>query len=354
MVYTTPATALKALAAFTDLTPQEVSQAAVQQMLPAKAFPAHPDIRLEVRLAILGDRKQPGARDRSRFYLFNPDHDPATRRKKEGGGRRSNNNKYRDRDDEGYQSRRYDDYEHRRRQDGDDDAGFNVNLYDDDTTAIAARPSRRPARRSSRSSFSSQGEQSDGEARRVRGRAASGKELFPDRVKGKAGGRLRDRSASPVRDGLFIVDVVGARPVLHSSTKEVFPNKTAGHVSRRSFADPPGGGADLFAKRHPDSLLTNDRGSVQTRNTVQRLANPKTIGASLEDRISSGLPREYNIRGQAKHAAQEFSIKGAAGGTVSTKELFPDRLGGNSGKELFSARLEGRGAARRKAEDMFY
>lgn len=41
----------------------------------ARICDAHPNARLEVRIARVDDVKQKGARERSRFYLFNPEYD---------------------------------------------------------------------------------------------------------------------------------------------------------------------------------------------------------------------------------------------------------------------------------------
>lgn len=70
LVYDLPATALAALEAF--------SESAVDSPLTlrlAKPALSHPESRLEVRIARADDRKEPGARERSRFYLFHPEED---------------------------------------------------------------------------------------------------------------------------------------------------------------------------------------------------------------------------------------------------------------------------------------
>lgn len=41
----------------------------------ARACEAYPNAKLEVRIARMDDVKQKGARERSRFYLFNPEYD---------------------------------------------------------------------------------------------------------------------------------------------------------------------------------------------------------------------------------------------------------------------------------------
>lgn len=300
----------------------------------------------------MGDRKQPGARERSRFYLFNPKHDPTERRKRAGprGG-----NKYRDRDDGGYRSQRYDDREQRKRQLDDEDAGFTANLYDDDEAALNSR--RNKGRQDSTSSGSFNGR----DGRHVRLRGAAGKELFPERGD-RGDGRLRDRSASPVRDrdgdreaddslsrrrdmaasaNRQKAQIIRAQLREATASKELFPNKTANH--RRSGAfDAADATADLFARQMPVPFI--DGSSDHQSNVGLPLASRITNKTDID----SG---RLNIRGAAKSTVtHDFTIKGAADGGI--KELFPS--GGNAGKELFSDRIEGRGRRRNKAEDLFH
>lgn len=346
LVYETEDIARDALIAFASTEITDPSQIPTLQSLPAKSHTLRPETRLEVRMAVQGDRKQAGARERSRFYLFNPEFDPAERRKRNGG------NKYRDRDDGGYRSRRYDDREHRKRQDGDRDAGFDDTLYDDDEAALAQRAARRDGRRDSVSSGSDyRGRRS----RRVRSRGGAGKELFPDRGD-KSSGRLRDRSASPPRDNNESLDdarsrsprrrvrnnaafenrrsaqMIKARLQEAASAKELFPHTTGINHRRSDAFDAADSTADLFASKMPVPFMD---GSSDER--------PKAGRASEQGRL--------NIRGAAKASAvHDFAIKGMAPGT-SVKELFPAHT--NVGKELFADRLGGRGTRRQRAEDLF-
>jgi len=354
LVYESSEIAAEALRAFSALEIPDISQLPILQLIPAKKFPLHPQSNLQLRIAVLGDRKQAGARDRSRYYLLNPQDDPTERQRR---GR-----KYRDRDDGGYRSRRYDDREQRNRQKEAADAGFDASLYDDDEIALAARAARRDERSGSGSSsgdFIGQGIRRQG---RYRGETAR-KELFPGRGTDSSG-RLRDRSASPGREdrrpaerprnrdtaaseNRLKAQLIKAQLREAGAKKELFPHKAGASHRRSSAFDAADETADLFASRMSVPFLD---GGSDVRPT------PKT--ASLASRITSKNSKKdsdgFSIRGAAKvSSGNGFAIKGTATES-SVKELFPSRTGGNSAKELFSERLDGRGARRQKAEDLFY
>jgi hypothetical protein len=215
-------------------------------------------------------------------------------------------------------------------------------------------------RKKGRQDSTSSGSFDERNIRRVRSRGAAGKELFPEHGD-RDGGRLRDRSASPIRDRDEVREddarsrrrdaaasanrqkarVIKAQLRETTAAKELFPDKTASHRLSASFnaADAT---ADLFAKQMPVPFVD---GSSDRRSNA---------GLPLDARISSKSDIDtgrLNIRGAAKAiATHDFAIKGAADSGV--KELFPSV--GNAGKELFSERLEGRGRRRNKAEDLFY
>ena len=351
LVYDSPEVASEALVAFSAVEIADVSQIPPLETIPAKSFPLHPQTNLEIRLAMVGDRKQPRAAERSRFYLLHPEHDPAERRKRDGA---REGNRYRNRDDGGYRSRRYDDREQRRRQLDDDDAGFTANLYDDDEAALSSR--REKDRQGSTSSGSFDGRNS----RRVGSRRAAAKELFPERG-GRDSGRLRDRSASPSRESAEDREADEARSrrrdmaasanrqkaqmikaQLRETTgsKELFPSKTTG-LRRSSVFDTADATADLFARQMPVPFMD---GNSDSRPSV---GPPLASRISNKSDMGSG---QLNIRGAARTSAtHDFAIKGAAA-DGGVRELFPS---GNAGKELFSERLEGRGLRRQKAEDLF-
>lgn len=368
LIYPAAEVARNALAAFIADEIGDISQFPILQMIPAKRFEAHPNSHLEVRLAVKTDRKQAGARDRSRFYLLNPEHDPTERRRKQGANTRGGP-KYRDRDDDGYRSQIYDTREQKRRQEGD---AFDANLYDDDEAALAIRAARHVDRRDSRSSNSSIEYHGHGVRKRQ-----ENKELFPERVRGRDNGRLRDRSASPLRDregDQTMSDSSRARINIRArndrgssanrlkaqllkanlqresiSTKELFPEKRTTSNRRATAFDPADEAADLFANRMPVPFYDGSSDVRPKPDLISRVAKP-----SLEDRISSPLfSNGLSIKGSAKpNLTTGISIKGTA--PPSAIELFPGRMSTNAGKELFRDKLEGRGGRRQKAEDLFH
>lgn len=369
LVYGTPILALEALTAFADTEISDTSQIPPLQMIAAKPVPSHPETRLYVRLAVAGDRKQAGARERSRFYLFNPDHDPAERRKRGGYGRRGER-RYRDRDEGSNRGR-------------DGGEPFDASLYDDDEITRDVRASKSRGSRDSRSSVSS-GEYQGHGLRKARSSERSVKELFPDRMarRRRDGGRLRDRSASPSResDGSNAAASVSDQPKSRlrnadfsasnrlqaqmikarlkeasMEPKELFPHKSTINHRRSDAFDATDAAADLFADRMPVPFVDGSSDvPPRKRDLMSRITKPTSEDYGFLGRVSD--QNGFSIRG---HAGQQqpagISIKGMAlVSEPSVKELFPHKAGLNAGKELFSEKLEGRGGRRQRAEDMFH
>lgn len=351
ITYESAEVASQALLAFAAVSAEDVTNAASLQLLPARNLSTQPNVSFQVRVAVLGDKKMAGARDRSRFYLWNPEYDT-----KDKGRRREGANKYRDRDDGGYRSRRYDDRENNKRGQVDINMGLDASMYDDDSSALAKR-----ATKSTRREYSPRRDVRSDTRRYDRGRDRSDRDLFADQ--GAEKGRLRDRSASPTRENEWELkgddtkmlerkrdmaaaanrqkaQLLKAKMRDEERSKELFPDKVESPSRhRRSDAfDAANGGGDLFSDR-----ITSATGGV-SKPLASRVTsrNPTMNGAS-----------SFSIRGAAKPSqAQSFSIKGAASGNA--KELFPDTMdrGGNAGKELFG-REDGRNRKRQTAGDLF-
>jgi hypothetical protein len=314
----------------------DVTQLPVLECIPAKPPSTRPEINLQVRLAVVGDKKEVGAASKSRFYLLHPEYDPEERRRQ--GERR-----YRDRDGNNYQPRRSG-----RRRDDDEAEAFDASLYDDDEATLAERSARqRRQRRQSRS----EDEDTD------YARHNQSKELFPGRRSEKRGvGSARGRSASPSRDldddermgeptrtassyqnrnsALSVKDRL--RDGIANSTKELFPGKTPGKAHMDDVAEQA---ATLLDRSLGFPLEKGDEYTVS--------ADASRVTA--DDGVGS-----FSIRGLAKQREPDkgFSIKGAAG--ANARELFPDKFGTNAGRELFAERPDGRGRRRQRAEDLFH
>lgn len=382
IVYSTKEMALKALLEFTQQHVEDDDSAFPSLRLrTAKALSTHPDSVLQVRSAVITDRKKRGAHESSRFYLMHPEHDPRERMRKEFADRRRRGR--RDDGDGEYTRRRFDDREHRRRRSLARDDKFDVSMYDDDGNS---------GRRGS-SGYTSGTDTASRVRGRGRGRGTMDNDLFPD-SRGTSNGRLRDRSASPDRPvGDSDLRFGGSRRFRDRSSRpsrerngssrrnaakelfpseskssddnasrELFPNKTAAsylkkellssavgpnHHRRSDAFDAADETTELFSKRMTVPFVdgANDQGRQSDNRNIELFPDSsqnnghRIRGASSED-------QGISIRGNSNG----LSIKGAA----AVRELFPSKYSGNVGKELFSDKLEGRGGRRRKAEDMFY
>lgn len=349
--------AQEALVALVSVEIADVTQLPLLELLPAKKFSKRPELNLEVRIAVAGDKKQAGAAQRSRFYLLNPEYDPENRK------RNLNPKRYRDRDGEGNRRRP-------RRISREDEPidRFDVNLYDDDPAALATGS---PDPRSHRRRSYTPGNDSDGDQRRTSYRNANrSKELFPEHSGGRNSAR-RDRSASPARDrdGDLGMDNTasdgsaernrrGARAIKDRMTrsneaKELFPDKTVGPGSNR-LEDADEASSYLSSRFSlPVYDGSNDGPAPRSSKLEDRIKVPGGSGR-LADRITNPADASgFSIRGAARQrgADQGFAIKGVA--NKSAKELFPEKFGSNAGKELFADRLDGRSRPRQKAGDLF-
>ncbi|KAI9809677.1 MAG: hypothetical protein M1825_000109 [Sarcosagium campestre] len=311
LVYDTPAIAIKALKSFSSVENDQLSTLAPTQLRPARGLSTHPDSRLEVRLAVVGDRKQPGARERSRFYLFNPEEDPAERRRREGqDGRRRTARSHEDSEGGNYRRRRYSDREERRRKEHDVDAGYDVNMYDDDASLGDRQRRPRHRRRYSSHLSSPSVEAATGDSvGRLRFGGGAGKELFPGRSSaGARDSRQRDRSASPEVDG----DGDRGMRSTHMRTRSKI-------VRERSYSPPirnrqwvPSLPADAKKELFPARLQTGDVSSLGTGDTH---VNPQSKTAKVELFPQKVNNVGHHRRSDAFDAADE------------TADLFAGRMG---------------------------
>jgi hypothetical protein len=179
LVYATDYAAEEALSALTDsaLLNMQPADIALLQLRPAKPLSPDAATSLYIRLASTIDVKKKGAHDASRYYLLNPEQDPRERRRGQDGDRSRRN--YASDDDGGYNRRTFDDQEHKRRR-NDASNAFSVDMYDDDAgegfTSTTSSERRKRSRRND-------------------------EDLFANRAGRANDGRLRNRSASPGRQG---------------------------------------------------------------------------------------------------------------------------------------------------------
>lgn len=367
-IYESAEASLQALLTFSLTQDVDPASLPVTQLRPAKSLSTHPDSMLSVRQAFTTDVKKSRAHEASRFYLMNPDKDPREMKRQR-----------RDRGD-GPQRRK-------RRQD-DRDMAFDESMYDDDSGATdLLGPRKSPLQ------FSDDG--GDDRRKRVRFDGNRGRDLFSKNS--KSDGRLRNRSASPGKegDGRFGFAEETSRSRRRSVTPptrnrpsdllpqrrgiELFPDKAGSVRGVELFPNktpPAKSNRDLFPNKTPlsnhrrtDAFDAKDETSPvafhhkqkeKTRDLFERINRPQTSFGRLSDaaQVSSHVDvaqadstDDISVLGQAKGAqAGGFSIRGAAQGTEkSAQELFPDKFS----NDLFAEKIQGRGGPRKRAQDLF-
>jgi hypothetical protein len=325
LIYDTDIAAAEALNA---LSAEEVIEPL--QLRAAKRVSTHPDVILQVRQAIVADVKAPGAKDRSKFYLFrkewdpdNPDNIRPDNRKRRGLHDSGRNTKYRRRD--------YEDDRHHGR--GSRNARvFHEDMYGDDPQAGDS------SRRNSHSSGS------DHARRQSR--------YDEDLVASKDRARLRNRSASPSRDedGRFGFDEVQprrqtARPRSRTPLakragkdnrsardhlrKELFPSKR----SSTPLSDDPmhGSANDLRSNLPASSSLSRELFPDRVNGSVHRRQSAKHITANeVADAIGrytfdgANERRTYSVSGRRP----ENGERGQRGDDAAGRDLFARISGG--------------------------
>ncbi|KAI0115446.1 hypothetical protein GGR51DRAFT_406479 [Nemania sp. FL0031] len=342
----------------------DVSQWPARHLLHAKPFSTRPEVVLQVRPALESDKKQAGAASRSRFYLLNPEYDPEERRRKNEARR------YRDRNGDGFPRR----HGRQARTEQSEEEPFDVNLYDDSSSAPAAPSNRARTRR--RRSLTPDYEIDEPRVDSYRP-SNRGRELFPDSTSPRPGAS-RGRSASPVRDrdsDQNMDDPVSDRSAMarernrykahaikshlsrQSRVKELFPTEPTSESGR--LGDKVEDAATLLSKGITLPLMDGSSDApapvISNRKLEDRITMPSK--PKLADRITSPDAignSAFSIRGTASQTRSSntgFAIKGSAGKTV--KELFPDKFGSNAGKELFGDSLGGKPRQRQRAGDLF-
>ncbi|KAF4908262.1 hypotheticall protein [Colletotrichum viniferum] len=319
LIFGSDAIAQEALKALSAVEIADPTQLPLLETIPAKNIASHPEANLQIRFAVLSDKKAPGAAQRSRFYLFHPKFDPEERRR-----RSDTRNRYRDREGD---DRRRGGRRHQRDRSPSVEK-FDAAMYDDDEATLADRESK--STRSRRRSRSREGP-------RVRSYAQRNqeKELFPGR--GSVRGQ-RNRSASPMRDN----DGDASMDTEVSRADTVSNRERASGIRDRLAQDNQS--KELFPAKGPSIGKTHMDRVMDGADEATRLMQSNMS-------VGNGRREKGDLLNRQLGSGTGFAIKGAANSNV--KELFPSRFGGNTGKELFADRPEGRGKRRQKAEDLF-
>lgn len=343
LVFSAPSTASDALRRLTspeaDL-PIDLSEV---DLRPATSASSHPHVNLQVRIALVTDRKRARAHETSRFYLLHPECDPREQRRRD---------RHSDGDGDGYRKRRYSHEEDRRRRRRNLREGFHEFMYDDGNSV---------GTRDAAISSPLKDHRSEVELRLLpRDRSASPRgrgerHLSRHRRRSRFSG-----SSTRHRDDL---------PVQHNEEKELFPHKATRAEGRALFSN------QVSATRLKKELFPNRNVSGSHRRTdafdaadetadlfAHKLAVPFMDGALGEDDIADSSNKKRpkrpmtSTKAQARTSDLGLSIRGTSTAGFSIKggasqDLFPSKI--NAGKELFAEKLVGRGGPRIRAEDLF-
>ncbi|KAK3697676.1 hypothetical protein LTR37_017325 [Vermiconidia calcicola] len=313
------------------------------QLRQARAYSKHPDIRVEVRQAIVADVKAPRAKDESRFYLLNPTWDPEERKRKRRPDNGYHVNKYRRRDyeeDDLHRPGYYDDeIEHRR---GSREKIFHEDMYGDDPQVAS------DSRRNSISSGSELGRRKvhygdDSEdliVRRPNGRLRdNGDDLImgrpngrlrdngDDLIVGRPNGRLRDRSASPGRagDGRYgFREDQPRRPTARPRSRT--PSRV--RASRDNYGARDNKRRELFVDLQAPSALTNGHGNSTSRELFSNRPSSSSSGREL-------FPEKLNGTAHRRKEAKDLHPDEVAD-AIGRRPESSERNGHGRGADLFS------------------
>ena len=362
IVFGSPEAAHRALRRLASAIPEGADSQSILQLRHARPYSKDPEARLHVRIAVSTDQKRPRAYEASRFYMMHPELDPRERGRVSRNKDCSWNNR----------KRRHEMLE------------YTADMYDDDSGALARRSggstddgegaSNHKGRNrdlKSRDRSASPGKDADENSNQQRRRRTPppkyrqrdpypfpkenrNKELFPSKSMSVLSGNTgANRSLLPQKGKKSFPAMNGVKELFPSkpATKELFPGRVASAAKKEFFPLKPG----TSVHRRSGAFDAADETGERFGNS---LSPTSPLGKGQLNSTSTDLGTGFSIRGTAKQEDQGFlirgmaSIDGASDGFV--KELFPNRLPGNSGKELFAEKLQGRGGRRNKAIDMFY
>ncbi|KAK6361241.1 hypothetical protein TWF730_004983 [Orbilia blumenaviensis] len=356
LVYKDEETAVAALGALsTDIG----RQSRPWELREAKSSADFPLARLDIRLAFVTDKKEKGARERSRYYLFHPEEDRVEqleKRKREQEKERRERREYRKRD---YDDK-YRDGSRGENQDW-DDRRRSRSRYDDEENR----------RREPLELFPGGGAVERRGGRRSRSRSPV--ELFPTKTKNAS---VELFPEEPKNDGMELFP-----EKVKNASVELFPVKGDG-FSRKREGSPIGHRPDtpprtLFSIDDPVEMPKRGQSPQRQRRERER---PRDTGRTIElfpdrtDQQRSLADRMDHPRGATRPSRHDMavddiglSIRGSAGGGISIRgtakgqgghsnagiELLPDKASNSLFNRISEPAGNRRGARRQKAEDMF-
>ncbi len=393
LVYASSDVALEALEALCVLTPQKAEF--ITNPLQLRHTKPRSGSSLQVRRAVVGDKKKRYAKESSRYYLLHPEADPIERMRSEF----ANGHSQRSGDHGDYQRRRYNDREDRRRRDraANSEAGgdFTASMYDDNPEPRPSRSRGRTGRCGSRNRSASPGRSITNSDEIIIEDASTSENDRPS-LRRSNKNRFRDRSPPPnysiddphpfpkanrekelfpsntgTKSGQLASDALQAQKQAERAAtaaqlkKELFPHKTDRSNHRRSDAFDARAAADAANSDELSSRMSR-RMDITDSNTTAITTNANSRANARKELFSTSSSTDANshagltIKGTAGlliKGGAGMSIKGAAT-AANVRELFPDKFvkgsAGNEGKELFSDKIKGRGSVRRnRAEDLF-
>jgi hypothetical protein len=325
LVYESPAVARAALAALSVEAAAE--ELPLLYLRPTKPFSQSPDSRLCARIAKPTDRKEPGARERSRYYLFHPEEDRGEQRR-DRRPRSRNTGGSRERGD--YSRRYYDSREDGARRRNDE---YAEDMYDD------AGPTRKKRRSRSRSRSPRRRSRSPPPRRR-----RSPPAQFPD----SSSSRRRSRSPRPRRNrGVELFpDHSSSRST--SQPKDLFPEKVAG--AKELFPSPPRSSAAMDA--YPTHPTPHPPPPAQTRELFPSSTNSRSNPFATKIQLDKPKSLAERITMPPKSLAERINLPQPVG---ASDDLFAQKMANAKGEGLYSDGLRAggrrRGRGRKKADE---
>lgn len=362
LVYESPAVAISVLNALTaEPADQDLP---LLELRGTRPFSQSADSRLMARISRPSDRKERGARERSRYYLFHPEEDKAERFERERRERRPRQGRSRDGSRGDYSRRHYDSREDAARRRKDE---YTEDMYDDAGPRKRSRPVSRVRsyspdyRRRSRSPRGSapRGERRSRSPDRSRTRCERGVydreavELFPERQRGEhASSRQRPKELFPDRVQCGSGggrELFPERTIRGGSTKELFPEKTHGFVSSAAMDQYQPAPPSPPRTTVPRELFPSRAAAATTELFPARLQNHQKLQdpqvqkpKSLADRITippKSLAERITLPSKTNHAT--------SGSPLPSDDIFAQKMLSAKGERLVSDG-HGEGGRRRR------